>query len=53
MYGPAEVCYLEFAPQAHEEVLGLDVPVNDFLTVAVDQRVCQLRDELQHDTTTK
>ena len=45
---PAEVCDLEFPPEPHQQVLGLDVPVYHLLTVAVHQRVRQLCDKLKH-----
>lgn len=42
---PAEVGDLEVVVEADEEVLRLDVPVDDVLAVAVEQRAGQLRDK--------
>jgi hypothetical protein len=44
--GPAKVGELEFAVDAEQEVLGLDVAVDDVLAVQVRERVGHLRDIL-------
>ena len=47
MHRPPEVGYLQFAVEAEQQVLRLDVAVDHLLAVAVEQRVCQLEDVLQ------
>ena len=47
MYGPTEVCDLEFTSQTHQQVLWFNVSVNHLLTVTVHQRIRQLGDKLE------
>ena len=47
MHRPAKVCYLQLPVGPQQQVLRLDVPVDDFLSVAVVQCIRQLHDVLE------
>ena len=46
MYTPTKVPDFELALDTNKEVLGLDIPMDDVLSVEIMERICHLRDIL-------